>query len=65
MRCPNCHMESMQTEIDLDTMKRVRKCMLCASSWTMDWFWLGGRRKREFERLYNISSQPNIGGRHK
>jgi len=64
MKCPSCHSESIQTEIDLDG-KEIRKCMLCAGSWAMDWFFLGGRRPREFERIYNISNQPNIGGRHK
>ena len=64
MRCPSCHKESIQPEMDLDG-KKILKCMLCASSGTMDGFWLGGRKRREFERIYGISNQPNIGGRHK
>lgn len=57
-------MEGIRPEIDEDR-KETLKCMLCASSWTEDWFFLGGRKKREFARVYNISNQPNIGGRHK
>ena len=54
MRCPSCYMESIRPEIDEDG-EEVLKCMLCASSWTKDWFFLGGRKPREFERVYNIN----------
>jgi len=65
MKCPrrNCG-GSILPEIGSDTGEIIGWCNLCSRRWDKSWFSLNGRESLEFERIYNISPLPNMGGRH-